>query len=331
MKIPVIDLHADTYTHKIFKKKHPWIGNLYHKDENGYTKLSVLETINPKRLKKGNVKVQTQSLFIPDWETNNSLHTALWAISLIKNDCKNLKNYFQVFTHDDIEKNIKNNDTGILISIEGLEVIENNLDLLDIFYELGVRIVAPTWNRILPYNAPMHTDYGLFPKGKDLINRLNELEIIIDVSHSSEKSFFEIMDIAKVPVIATHSNVKALNKHPRNLSDAQLKALDETKGVFGINFYPNFMKPDNFISHSNTPDGFEWYYRIVDYVASKFSIDIIAIGSDYDGIDKIPQGLETPEKFPELADFLIERGVIKSDVEKIFYKNALRVLKQINK
>jgi len=92
MKIPVIDLHSDTYAHKIFTKKHPWLGNLYHKDETGYTKLSVLETINPKRLKKGNVKVQTQSLFIPDSETNNPLHTALWAISLIKNDCKNVVN-----------------------------------------------------------------------------------------------------------------------------------------------------------------------------------------------------------------------------------------------
>jgi len=330
MKIPVIDLHADSYTHKTFKNKHSWMTNLYYKNEHGYQKLSDLEVINPDRLKKGNVKVQTQSLFISDSGMNNPLHTALWAVSLMKKDCKEIENYFQVFGADDIQKNLNNDKTGLLISIEGLEVIENNLDLLDIFYEVGVRIVAPTWNRILPYNAPMHTDYGLFPKGKDLIKKLNELGFVIDVSHSSEKSFFEIMNLATVPVIATHSDIKALNKHPRNLSDNQLKALDETKGVFGINFYPNFMKPDNYTSKSDTPDGFEWSYRIVDYVASKFSIDIIAIGSDYDGIHKIPQGLETPEKFPDLADFLMKKSLSQNDVEKIFYKNALRILERIS-
>lgn len=330
MKIPVIDLHADTYAHKVFTKRHPWAGELYNKNENGYTKLSDLETITPQRLQKGNVKVQTQSLFIPNSEINNSLHTALWAISLIKQDCKNIQSYFQVFNANNIQENLNNNKTGILISIEGLEVIENNLDLLDIFYELGVRIVAPTWNRILPYNAPMNTDYGIFPKGKDLIKKINDLGFIIDMSHSSEKSFFEILKLAKVPIIATHSNVKALNKHPRNLSDAQLKALDDIKGVFGINFYPGFMKPDkNKISFGNANEGFEWFYRIVDYVASKYSIDIIAIGSDYDGIDNVPKGLENPEKFPLLADFLIKKGLSVKDVEKIFYKNALRVLKKV--
>jgi membrane dipeptidase len=152
--------------------------------------------------------------------------------------------------------------------------------------------------------------------------------MIMDVSHASEKSFFELAEIAECPIIASHSNAKTINGSPRNLSDEQLKVLQEKKGVLGLNFYQGFLKPDKESAKTDHPEGFEWLYKMIDYIAGKFSVDMLAFGSDFDGIDSTPEGLENPECYPKFADFLLEKGVSQIDIEKIFYKNALKVIQK---
>lgn len=353
MNIPVIDLHADTYMKKVLLSKYPYFKDLYIRnnqkgknDKNEYKRVDKSFDITDKYLKKGGVKVQTQSLYISDIFLQTPLHISLNILQLIKNDIEKY-NIFQVFNFKDIESNLNNNKTGILISIEGLEVIENDLDLLDVFYELGVRIVAPTWNRALPYFSSVEEPYGILSKGKDLIKKMQNLNLILDTSHMSEKSFFDASKF-DIPLIATHSNAKNVNKHKRNLSDDQIKVLVEKGGVMGINFNPPFLKPDKydeFLKRYNLsydekegkvvdrnkkyPEGFYWIYNLIDYIGNKFNLDILAFGSDFDGIGTHPQGVENASFYQEFAEFLSEMGLATDEIEKIFYKNTLKVLKKI--
>ncbi len=326
-KIPVIDLHADTFMHHLSYKQNPYLKELYLKDEEDFYKLEKQLSINPNTLNAGNVKVQAQSLFIDTPSGLAPLKSALQTIALIKKTIKQTSSYFAVDSCETINKNLSNDKTGIFITIEGLEVIEGDLDLLDIFYELGVRIVGPTWNRQLPYNAPVTETGGILRKGRDLVKKIDELRMILDISHSSDQSSFDYAELLNSPIIATHSNIRALNSHKRNLSDDQLKMLQERDGVFGINLCPAFLKPDN--AKKNEDNGFEWCWQIIDYAASKYSIDIVAIGTDFDGIESTPKGMENPGFYPKFKKFLMQKGMKIEDIEKVFYRNAMRIFSKV--
>ena len=327
MKIPIIDLHADTYS-----KKHTfeasYVSNYcYYKDSNGkFKKMSEAFMITDDRLKKGNVKVQTQSLYLGTSALTNALHSSMKMISMMYKDIEKNDDLFLVKSAKDVLDNIENDKTGMFISIEGLELLERDLDLLDIFYELGVKLVAPSWNRITQYAGSIMEGAGIFLQGKELAKKINKKNMILDVSHLSEKSFFDFEKIITSPIIASHSNIKSLNNHIRNLSDDQLKVLHERDGIFGINFAYDFIKMNGV---NGTTEGFELIYRIMEYAAENFSIDMVAFGSDFDGIGKAPEGLENPTCFPKLAKFLIKKGVSVSDIEKVFYKNALRIISKV--
>lgn len=326
-KIPVIDLHADTFMHYLAVEQNPMLKHLHYKHK-GQDIIPVNNlAVTPERLKQGGVKVQAQSLFIDTPSELAPLKSALHTISLIKQAVYKTDSFFQVKTAEDIHNNLDNDKTGIFITIEGLEVIEGELDLLDVFYDLGVRLVAPTWNRLLPYNAPVTEKGGIFQKGKKLISKMDELGMIIDISHSSEQSSFDFARLSKSPIIASHSNVKALNSHARNLSDDQLKMLQERGGIFGMNIYPGFIRPDS--APKTEDNGFEWCWQIIDYTASKFSIDMLAIGTDFDGIPVTPTGMENPSFYRAFAEFLRKKGMSELDIEKVFYRNALRVMEMV--
>ncbi len=309
--IPIIDLHADTYCKKIFQY-------LFKGAIEGYFD-NIPLTITDAALKKGGIKVQVQSLFLDDGFLINPLQTALKVTKLMKDDIKANPDLFQVRTSSDITSNLDNDRTGIMISIEGLELLNQDLDMLYIFEELGVRMVGLTWNRITPFLSPWMENYGMFKKGKPLVKILNELNLIADFSHSSTQSFFEMCEILTTPIIASHSNCLALNPFPRNLSDDQIKLIDERKGLIGINFVPDFLQDRTQYSD------FELLYNQIDYIASKFSVDIIGFGSDFDGFDDYLPSIPGPEFFPIFVEYLRTRDVSAEDIEKICYKNFLRV------
>jgi membrane dipeptidase len=317
--IPVIDLHADTFMKKMYLQEVPFLKNLYYKDrdKNVHAIAKNFHVTNEK-LRHGNVFLQTQSLFIDSLFMRYPLHAALKMFSLILQEIKNSSKLY-LAGKSEVDSA---NKTGILVSIEGLEIIEDDLDLLDVFYELGVRIIAPTWNRVTPYTASHMEDYGLFKKGKDLIKKIDELGMIVDVSHMSDKSFFDFAEFSDSPIIATHSNSRTVTGHSRNLSDDMIEVIKQKDGVLGLNLCQAFLEPDR----TDKNNSFDWLYEQIDYVVEKFGIQVLAWGSDFDGISSLPEPIEGPDFYPEFAKFMIGKGYNKSDLERIFYKNALHVL-----
>lgn len=326
--IPVIDLHADTFNKKDILKTFPYLEEFYNPEQkNLYLDYLCRSDITLENRKKGNVRVQTQSLFLNERCIETPLHGAMNMVATIKKSIKSSKDRYQFNTLNDMNSNP--DKYGTLISIEGLEVIENDLDLLDIFYELGVRLIAPTWNRALPYVGSCVDSYGIQSKGIELAKELNTMKVIFDVSHMSETGFWDYMKILDIPVIASHSNYMKVNSHVRNLNKEQMKAIAEQNGVVGLNFFPGFMEPDNgkdYQIYKDYPKGFSIMYHMLDEIISDFGDNIVAFGSDFDGIQCFLEGVENPSFYQEFASFLKSRNVSNETIDKLFYKNASRVL-----
>lgn len=327
--IPVIDLHADTYMKKDIFNTLPWIRKAYFKmpTELG-NEVQYSEDITKETLISGNVRLQTQSLFIGDLGITNPLYNGLKMLANIKRDIKSDPDFYQYYKLSDFQQN--QDKYGTLISIEGLELIANDLDLLDIFVELGVRIIAPTWNRALPYVGSAAQPYGILDKGKKLADKINELNLIFDVSHISDQGFWDYLDVLQVPIIASHSNYRKVVPHERNLTEEMIKEIDDRGGVMGLNFYPGFMPT---ISQDKVdaeyPAGYYAIYTMLDAIISDFGDNVVAFGSDFDGIAQFLEGVRNPGFYQDFADFLRSKNVSENTIEKLFYKNALRVLEMI--
>lgn len=208
---------------------------------------------------------------------------------------------------------------GLLLSLEGAEPLGEPDDLL-VFYRLGVRSVALTWNYDNRYAASCMSrrDYGLTGSGEELVRLANELGVIIDVSHASKRASIEAAEASKLPVIASHSNYSRVKRHPRNVDDEVIEAIKSKGGVVGVTLITSTLPRP-------TLDG------VVDVIISMYEVfgaDVIAIGTDFFGIERTPEGLEAVDKLPALLEALRERGIKDSDVEKIAWGNALRVIRE---
>lgn len=215
-----------------------------------------------------------------------------------------------------------------LIGIEGGTAIGDDLERIKEFHALGVRYIGLTWNNsnLIASSAKDETERGkqggLTEFGTSVIRKMNEIGMLVDVSHLGENSFWDVMEISTDPIIASHSNCYSINPHYRNLTDEQIKAIAEKGGYIGINFYDKFLVKsggadiDNIISH-------------IDHIRDLVGIDCIGIGADFDGGITPPSGLEDVTKYPELTARLLQRGYSKDDVVKILGGNFLRVYKQV--
>jgi|YNPMSStandDraft_1061717.scaffolds.fasta_scaffold00023_33 membrane dipeptidase len=332
--IPIVDLHSDTFYKHLFLKDYEEAKYLYIKNNENYINIYDNFHVTKEKIIKGNIRVNVQSLYVSNKNIEAPLKNSLMQLFLIKNFIKENSEFYQIYSIDDIKENI-DKKYGILVSIEGLEVIEGNIELLDIFYELGVKIIAPTWNRITQFMGNVIESYGLFKKGLDLIKKLNQLKVIIDVSHMGEKEFFDIVELASAPIIATHSNVYEINNHKRNLKDEQINEINNLKGLIGINLSPSFLKPTNdkynisLRKNEKYPISYYWIYNMIDYISSKYSEDIISFGADFDGIFELPEGIYGIDFYRDFIDFLFYKGLKKETIEKICYKNFLRVFSLI--
>ena len=213
--------------------------------------------------------------------------------------------------------------------------------MLHYFYDVvGARHASLTWNEQNALATGVGGDplRGLTDSGKNAVRKLEELKMIVDVSHANEKSFWDIMDIATKPVIASHSNVKALSDHRRNLTDNQIKAIAESGGIIGINGYRDFVDYKNW-QRADVGD----LVNHIDYMADLVGIDHISCGFDFSGfIDQDclsafledtsnPNvlGLKEFKDTPNLIKELQKRGYTQDEIEKIGYKNAFRVIQQV--
>ena len=236
-------------------------------------------------------------------------------------------------SYDDIIKAQKENKLYIFIGFEGLISIDDNISLLDEYYDFGARHASLTWNEEnkLATGARGDSNRGLTPLGKKAVKKMQEKGMIVDVSHLNDKSLFDIMDITSAPIIASHSNARALCNSMRNLTDEQLRAIRDVNGVIGYNSYKDFT--DENIDKQTLN-------RAVDhikYIADKIGIDHIGLGFDYNEYfedEEVPpavKGLENASKSYDIIIKLKEAGFNNEEIEKIEYKNFHRIIKEIIK
>lgn len=214
-----------------------------------------------------------------------------------------------------------------VISVEGGEMLEGRMDRLDEFYSAaGIRMIALTWNNEneIGYPAKYGSTEGLKPFGLKLLHEMDARGIYADVSHLNEAGFWDIAEHMELPPIASHSNARALCEHTRNLTDAQIKLIIEKKGYIGVNFYSYFLARDR-------DAVLEDVFRHIDYIVQMGGIDVLGFGSDFDGIEKWPDGLAHPGDYPNLLSLMRSHGYSEENIAAIAGGNLWRILKEAEK
>ncbi|MBX3139145.1 MAG: dipeptidase [Trueperaceae bacterium] len=225
-------------------------------------------------------------------------------------------------------------DDGVLAGImhfEGAEAIGPDLCALDTYHAAGLRSLGPVWSRPnlfgfgVPFEFPHSPDMGpgLTPHGLALVRRCNELGIMLDLSHITEKGFWDVAHTSDAPLVATHSNAYAVCPSPRNLTDEQLAAVRASNGVVGLNYNTGFLSPDGSYATSMP---LAVMVRHVDHLVDKLGIDGVALGSDFDGAT-MPDGVKDAAHLPNLMSALADAGYDDEALHKIGYRNWLRVLR----
>jgi membrane dipeptidase len=210
-----------------------------------------------------------------------------------------------------------------VFTIEEGAVLDGKPERLDEFYEMGIRLITLTWNHENCLGFPNKTDpeKGLKPFGFEAVKRMEELGIIVDVSHLSDGGFWDVAKTSKKPFIASHSNARSVCGHSRNMTDDMLKALADSGGVTGINFFFLFLG-------SGETGSVEQMVAHIKHIHKTAGIDTIAMGSDFDGFSG-PCELTDCSRFPVLLDALGKAGYSDDEIEKICRKNAMRVIEAV--
>lgn len=292
----IIDMHCDALL-KLWESK----------GKASFVDAPVIDT-NKVRMKKGKVKVQAFAVWVdPSINTFHQFDVALEQVRLFyeeivqKNEeIKHIKDW------SELDK-LKEDEIGAILTLEGVEPIGNDISKLHILYELGVRLVGLTWNsaNLAADGALEARGAGLTSFGKEIVRFNNDRQIITDVSHLSERAFWDVMELARYPM-ASHSNTKHHCDHPRNLSDSQARAMFERGGMVHVVYHPPFVKKDG---NATIQD----LIRHIDHLCALGGVKQIGLGSDFDGIDaKIP-GLahagETQNLINELLKHFSEEEV----------------------
>ncbi|WGF89418.1 dipeptidase [Marinivivus vitaminiproducens] len=225
---------------------------------------------------------------------------------------------------------IEDGRMAAIFHVEGVEALDTNLDTLEILYQAGLRSLGPVWSRSnafghgVPFTFPSSPDTGpgLTEPGQELVRACNRLGILIDLSHLNEKGFWDVARLSDAPLVATHSNAHALCGTSRNLTDRQLDAVRESKGVVGVNYATGFVRADG--KHdADTP--LSALADHVDYLAERLGIEGVALGSDFDGAT-IPAEMGDVAGLPRLLETLRGRGYDDDAIARIAYRNWLDVL-----
>ena len=225
----------------------------------------------------------------------------------------------QCRTGGDIERAFSENKTAALLSVEGAEILDCDPAKLREAEAWGVRAVNLTWNHAnaLSGTNAEEPERGLSARGRDFVREAERRRILMDVSHLSEKGFWDLLEISERPVIASHSNAKELCAHPRNLTDAQICALIENRGFIGLNVYAAF------VGENPTMDAFVAH---AEHMLSLGAEEVLGLGGDWDGCDSLAAGLTGIQDMPRLYEALYRRNYSEALLNKLFSGNLVRVL-----
>ncbi len=277
------------------------------------------------RLRKGGVKVQFFAAFISPQYRGNYLRRAMELFDRFYcelDECS--KEIMLVRDFNDLVKSLELDKIAAVLTIEGGEALEGRIEVLRMFYRLGVRCLTLTWNgrnELGDGVAETWTCGGLTKFGVEVVKEMNRLNMLIDVSHLSEAGFWNVLEISTQPVIASHSNSGTVCPHPRNLTDKQIKALAAGDGVMGLTFVPDFI-------HQKSPS-LERFLDHIDYIVSIAGTDCIGLGSDFDGYSRRLEGLGDAGDLPYLTEGLLCRGYTEEDIRKFLGGNFLRLFKKL--
>lgn len=241
-------------------------------------------------------------------------------------------------TVDEIEDCIANDVMAMILHFEGVGMLDNNLDALEVFYQAGLRSLGIVWSRPnafgngVPLQFPNSPDIGdgLTAEGKELVKKCNQMGIMIDLSHLNEKGFWDVAKISDAPLVATHSNVHAISQTPRNLLDKQLDAIKDSDGMVGLNFATIFLREDGgkgvpAEERSATP--IATMVKHLDYLVDKLGIERVGLGSDFDGTG-IPAAIGDVTGLSKLISALEDAGYDEDALMKITHQNWMRVLRK---
>lgn len=285
-------------------------------------------------MKQGGVLVQCFSAFVPTGFFPKPVRDSLaWKAfgSIADRKDKLLELHrdeiVPIYTVDDIDSCSASGKIGALFTIEDLGVIGSDIEKLRTAYDRGVRIASLTWNHentlAFPNSAkPAVMEKGLKPFGVQAVEVMNELGIVVDVSHLSDGGFWDVVKFSKKPFIATHSNSRAVTDHPRNLTDEMIKALAEKGGVMGLNFAPDFLS-----GRKGKVSRIDDMVRHIIHIRNVGGSDVLAIGTDFDGIEGKLE-IATPADMPLLEAALQKAGLNDENLEKMWQRNIIRVFKE---
>ncbi len=221
--------------------------------------------------------------------------------------------------YSDISTAINQNKVAAILSIEGGDALAGKIENLDYFYKRGARVLTLTWNYDNEISGSIgETDsMGLTKFGKEVVAKMNQIGMLIDVSHISHTGFWDVIEATKKPIAATHSNAYSLRNHKRNLTDEQIMAIIKNNGFIGINLYSEFLT-DKDCSVADV-------IRHIEYILSLGGENNIGFGTDFDGMDDLPKDIRGIADISKIPDELLRLGYPDKLIDKITYKNFLRL------
>ena len=230
-------------------------------------------------------------------------------------------------SYEELLRNERIGKMSALLTVEEGGIVENDMDRLDHLYEEGIRLMTLLWNEENCMGYPNCRDSevmkkGLKPFGIETVERMNELGMLIDVSHMSDGGFLDVLRYSKKPVVASHSNARTLCNHPRNLTDEMIRALSDHGGVAGLNLYPYFINENG---KANIDD----LIRHIEHMFYVGGEDFVAIGTDFDGFDEGELELQNIGEMRCLYDALKKRKFNDGQIEKFWHGNAMRVMREV--
>jgi len=358
----LVDSHNDILTTAI--------GKGYSIDQNlkgkAYTDLT--------RLKQGGVDVQIFSVFCDGLQKNPYAFANMQIDTLYAWIARNPGKMMLVKTPDDLEKAVKEHKLASMIGVEGGHMIEDKLENLDELFNRGARYMTLTWNNSTSWASSAWAETldtlknhgqkkGLNDFGVALVKHMNQLGMLVDLSHVGVQTFYDAINASTKPVLVSHSCVYSICPVPRNMNDDQIKALGKNGGVIQLNFYSGFLdstynkkqklfttkhktERDSLLAKNAEPYFADEYLYTkyknevqdmrppisllidhIDHIVKLIGVDHVGLGSDFDGSESSPKGLDGVEDYPKITKALLERGYSKTDVEKILGGNFIRVFK----
>lgn len=286
------------------------------------------------RLIEGGVNAQFWSVYVPadTMDTGDALLQTLQQIELVQ---AMVRKYPQTFamadTADDVEQIISTGRIASMMGVEGGHCIENEISNIARLHSLGCRYMTLTHSRSLDW-ADSATDEqplgGLSEFGEQVIHEMNRTGLLVDLSHVSPATMKHALRITKAPVIFSHSSARAICDHPRNVPDDVLPLVRENGGVIMVNFFSAFIVPTEQLRSDPQKRGtIHDVVDHIDYLAQKTGVDHVGIGSDYDGVPRLPEQLESVATYPRITHLLLQRGYSPEDIHKILGGNVLRALR----